>query len=258
MLVDVDADFIYPLEEHYETEPKDSIRGYIRSHLEGFSKEELDAGVEWLKANRQSVTSFPSPKECRRACEEGIADQRRRAANQRNDGVSALDYKSRAAAVVASQKRCFTIRPGDLAWDKWFAYFQENGLEKSLKSMEAIERGASALGESYAVPKLFPEQFDPKFSPVNIPARNVRPAEDQQRVRTDFEKVLMSERLLRIKRTPFMGGEDHAVRDGVVKRVWLQFYDSFEAKNSDPRGFAETLAHELGFNRDNRAKGEAA
>lgn len=158
----VDEWFITPLEAHFEAQPTDGGRITILEDLEPYSTDELAAAVEWLKRGRQSVKTFPSPKECLKAIS-AVAGKTKAAALVASGGrITAETYAECALAYNAGRNDVPVIEKGTQQWDEWVAYYQWLGVRWILDLIEEREK--------WTVPAYFPSDFDPRFSMARVRA----------------------------------------------------------------------------------------
>lgn len=159
--------FITPLEAHFEAQPTDGGRITILDDLEPYSTDELAAAVEWLKRGRQSVKTFPSPKECLKAIAAVAGKGGRAVAVAATGGrVTAENFAECAIAYNAGRKDVPVIEKGTSQWDEWLAYFDWLG---NRWIPELMNNGR----DKWTVPAHFPGDFDPRFRSIPANARRV-------------------------------------------------------------------------------------
>lgn len=151
----VEAYFIEPLKQYFEKDPKDGAEGYIIEKLTGTEPRVLEAAVDWIKGNRQSQSSFPSPKECFAAIEavKGKVDRPSVSA----DFSASMSYgqKLKAWMTKVQAKSYPVIHKGTPEWTEWEIYF--------LATDNKVQYPVMRSKESWTVPTILPSQFDPKF-----------------------------------------------------------------------------------------------
>lgn len=153
----VDDWFITPLEAHFEAQPTDGGRITILDDMDAYSTDQLEAAVEWLKRNRQSVKTFPSPKECLRAVGAVAAAPEAHRALSTQGQITAQNYAACAVASLGSRKEAPIIKKGSPQWDEWMEYFDWLGCKWILDLV--YDR------ETWTVPSQFPGDFDRRFRP---------------------------------------------------------------------------------------------
>jgi hypothetical protein len=147
--------FITPLEAHFESQPTEGGRETIINDMEEYATEDLTTAVEWLKRARQSVKTFPSPKECIKAIKAVVGGRTERAVIRGTD-IDATNYASNAVAFCAGLQKVPVIQEGTPQWDEWIVYWEWLGVRWLL----AIVRDR----KSWTVPSEFPGTFDPRFN----------------------------------------------------------------------------------------------
>lgn len=153
----VDDWFITPLEAHFESQPTDGGRLTILDDMEEYSTDELAAAVEWLKRNRQSVKTFPSPKECLRAIKSVAGNHRALAIASDRQRITAENYAECAKAFAMGVKEPPLIVKGTPQWDEWMGYLEWLGVGWMLTIIHTEKR------EKWTVPAQWPHQFDPRY-----------------------------------------------------------------------------------------------
>lgn len=148
--------FITPLEAHFEAQPTDGGRITILDDMEGYSVDQLKAAVEWLKRNRQSVKTFPSPKECLKAITAVAASPRAVEAMSRAGRITRETYAECALAYNAGRTEVPVVKREDPEWAEWQAYWNWLGCDWLI----ALTHDR----DSWTVPAHFPSQFDPRFN----------------------------------------------------------------------------------------------
>jgi hypothetical protein len=147
--------FITPLEAHFEAVPTDGGRITILGDLEAYSPDELEAAVEWLKRSRQSVKTFPSPKECLRAIAAVAGKTKALALTSGGMRVTAETYGECAVAYNAGRDKVPVIEKGTPQWDEWLEYYDWLGLRWIPELL--------AERDKWTVPAHFPSDFDSRF-----------------------------------------------------------------------------------------------
>jgi hypothetical protein len=147
--------FITPLEAHFESQPTEGGRETIINDMEEYATEDLTTAVEWLKRARQSVKTFPSPKECIKAIKAVVGGRTERAVIKGSQ-IDATNYASNAVAFCAGMREVPVIHADTPQWEEWFAYWEWLGVRWLL----AIVRDR----KSWTVPSEFPGTFDPRFN----------------------------------------------------------------------------------------------
>jgi hypothetical protein len=147
--------FITPLEAHFEAQPTDGGRITILDDLEPYSTDELGAAVEWLKRGRQSVKTFPSPKECLKAIAAVAGKAKARELAASGGRITAENYGECAVAYNAGRDKVPVIERGTPQWDEWVAYYEWLGVRWILSLI--------AERDKWTVPAHFPSDFDPRF-----------------------------------------------------------------------------------------------
>lgn len=147
--------FIAPLESHFESIPNGGPRDVLLTDMEEYDADVLNATVEWLKRNRQSQKTFPSPKECRTAVKAILADQHARnaAAKFTGDGKT---YGEKLRQWVATVNRAVEIKKGTFEWSEWEIYFRAT---RNVVQWPEMERR-----EAWTVPTRTPSEFDPNYN----------------------------------------------------------------------------------------------
>lgn len=147
--------FINPLSEHYEVEPKDGPRDTIIEDLDAYTPDELMSAAEWIKRNKQSVTSFPSPKECNAAVGQVTASRSVREAVS-GGRITAENFGDLAKAHCdATRKDPLVIKKGEPGWDEWITYYRAIGMTYISGLMENRDE--------WTVVTRYPSDFDPSF-----------------------------------------------------------------------------------------------
>lgn len=149
--------FITPLEAHFEAQPTEGGRMTILDDMEEYSTDELAAAVEWLKRNRQSVKTFPSPKECLRAIKSVAGNTRAVAMSRSRHRITAENYAASAVAFASGVKDPPLIEKGSLQWDDWIAYLEWLGVNWMLAIILGEKR------EKWTFPSQWPHEFDPRY-----------------------------------------------------------------------------------------------
>lgn len=157
----VDQYFIAPLQEHFESEPTDGGRDTITKDMAEYTAQDLTTAVEWLKRARQSVKTFPSPKECIKAIK-AVTGGRQELPVIRGDVITRDNYGDNAVAYFAQSGRPKppVIEKGTKQWDEWIDYYRWLGVRWILHILLIEGR------KKWTVPSEFPGQFDPRFSPA--------------------------------------------------------------------------------------------
>ena len=153
----VDEFFIGPLEDHYETAPNEGPRDTILTDLAKYSPEELHAGAEWIKRNKQSTKSFPSPKECNAAMD-AVHSNRSIRSFASGEKITKETYASTAVAYCKSynhEGNAVVVSKNDGGWEDWISYYRSLGMVACLDLMK--------YRESWTFPCMFPAQFDQSF-----------------------------------------------------------------------------------------------
>lgn len=153
----VDDWFITPLEAHFEAQPTEGGRHTILADLEDYTPEQLEAAVEWLKRSRQSVKTFPSPKECLRAMA-AIASRPQSVVRAMDGRITRENYASCAVAFNAGRKEPPVIEAGTPQWDAWIEYFEWLGVHWMLRIIHGEDR------KKWTVPTRWPHEFDGRYA----------------------------------------------------------------------------------------------
>lgn len=152
--------FITPLEAHFEDQPTEGGRETLLEDLDAYSTEELTAAVEWLKRSRQSVKTFPSPKECLKAIKAVAGVGSKLAVVARRQDITSESYAEMALLFNAGRDKVPIIRK-DTQWEEWHQYW------RWLRAWWLLDLVDNR--ESWTVPSEFPSAFDPRFQPVHKP-----------------------------------------------------------------------------------------
>lgn len=151
----VEAYFIEPLKAYFEKDPKDGAEAFIVEKLDGSAPNLLDAAVEWIKANRQAQSSFPSPKECFAAIEAVRPRVERPLATAEFNPSMSYGDKLKAWMTKLQAKSYPVIHKGTHEWTEWEIYF--------LATENKVQYPLMRNKETWTVPALLPVQFDPKY-----------------------------------------------------------------------------------------------
>lgn len=151
----VEAFFIEPLKRYFEKDPKDGVEEHIVKTLDGTEPRLLELAVEWIKSNRQTQSSFPSPKECIAAVDAVKSEDRR--PQGRAEFHDDMSYGAKLNAFLEDTKaKAFpVIKKGTNEWTEWEIYFLSMG--------NTVQYPVMMMRDSWTVPTLFPSQFDPGF-----------------------------------------------------------------------------------------------
>lgn len=149
--------FVTPLEAHFEAQPTEGGRITILDDMDAYGTDELAAAVEWLKRNRQSVKTFPSPKECLRAIRAVAGNAKAIAASTHGQRITAENYADCAIAFVAGRDP-FLIEIDTPQWDEWIGYLEWLGVRWMLDIITLQKR------EKWTVPAKWPHEFDRRFA----------------------------------------------------------------------------------------------
>ncbi len=148
--------FIAPMIAHFESEPTDGGRVTINDDMAEYAPEDLTQAVEWLKRARQSVKTFPSPKECIKAIKAVVGGRSKNEVGSfGNYQITSKTYGQEAARFCAGMKDVPIIHEKTPQWDEWHAYWKWLGASWLLKLV--YDR------TSWTVPTEFPAQFDPRW-----------------------------------------------------------------------------------------------
>lgn len=147
--------FITPLEAHFENIPTDGSRETLLHDMDAHSEELLNEVVEWLKRNRQSQKTFPSPKECNRALK-AVIDAKVVVPARMSINTNGMSYGEKLKAWVKMGGKGWIIHQSSLEWTEWFEYFKRNDCWVQLEFM--------ASRESWTVPTQLPVEFDARMS----------------------------------------------------------------------------------------------
>lgn len=151
----VEAYFIEPLKAYFEKDPKDGAEGYIIEKLQGTDPRVLTAAVDWIKGNRQSQSSFPSPKECFSAID-AVAHQASRPSGPVSYSAGATyGEKLKAWHEKTNAKAYPVIKKGTPEWIEWEIYFLSTENKVQYPVMQGKDR--------WTVPTVMPSMFDDKY-----------------------------------------------------------------------------------------------
>lgn len=148
--------FITPLEAHFESQPTDGGRDTIMNDMQGISAEDLNTAVEWLKRARQSVKTFPSPKECNKAIAAVTGGRTVGPVAYRGNEITSENYAANAIAFCGGLQVIPVIHVETPQWQEWMAYWEWLGVRWLINIVKDRK--------SWTVPSEFPEQFDPRFN----------------------------------------------------------------------------------------------
>lgn len=151
----VEAYFIEPLKQYFEKDPKDGAEGYIIEKLQGTEPRVLEAAVDWIKGNRQSQSSFPSPKECFAAIDAVKGRVERPSVSANFTPGMTYGQKLKAWMTKLQAKSYPVIHKGTPEWTEWEIYF--------LATDNKVQYPVMRSKESWTVPTILPGQFDPNF-----------------------------------------------------------------------------------------------
>lgn len=152
----VEAFLIEPLKAYFEKEPKVGFEAHIVEKLEGTDAKTLTDAVDWIKSNRQSQGSFPSPKECFAAVD-AVRQKAVQAAYVSTVGNASGTYGERVTRWAKEMKRAEVVRKGSREWREWLVYYAATGNRQFL---DIMLEGRN----SWTVPCLIPSAFDANYN----------------------------------------------------------------------------------------------
>lgn len=151
----IEAYLIEPLKAYFEKDPKAGSESHIVDKLEGTDPRILEAAVEWIKSNRQSQSSFPSPKECFAAVEAVRGTTLAPTVNADFHDDMSYGEKLKAFAEKTKAKSYPVIKKGTPEWTEWEIYF--------LAMENQVQYPIMRSRDSWTVPTRLPSQFDPGY-----------------------------------------------------------------------------------------------
>lgn len=151
----VEAYFLEPLKAYFEKDPKDGAESFIIEKLEGTEVRVLEAAVEWIKANRQAQTSFPSPKECFAAVASVAEKVSRPSGPVSYSSGATYGEKLNAWMERKNAKSYPVIKKGTPEWIEWEIYFLATENKVQYPVMQGKDR--------WTVPTVMPSMFDDKY-----------------------------------------------------------------------------------------------
>lgn len=148
--------FIQPMVAHFESEPTEGVRETLLNDMEEYAAEDLMTAVAWLKRARQSVKTFPSPKECIKAIKAVVGGRSKTAVgNYGRVQITAQTYGEACSQFCAGMEKVPVIVEGTPQWEAWHAYWKWLGAKWLLDLVRDRK--------SWTVPTEFPSMFDPRF-----------------------------------------------------------------------------------------------
>lgn len=151
----VEAYFLEPLKAYFEKDPKDGAESFIVERLEGTDVRVLEAAVDWIKANRQAQTSFPSPKECFAAVVAAGEELSKPRLEDAPKFGSDLTYGQKAKSWAATMKRNALVHRGTHEYTEWQIYYLATGNRFFFDLM--------LTHDSWTTPTVVPQQFDDSY-----------------------------------------------------------------------------------------------